>query len=42
MRKLFLSIAMAALSLLALANIASACNWWGYQPKAPSSLLKHE
>ncbi|MCL6614024.1 MAG: cyclic lactone autoinducer peptide [Firmicutes bacterium] len=38
MRKLFLSLVMAALSVVCFASMVSACHLWGYQPKVPSSL----
>jgi len=40
MRKFMLSMAMAALSLMALASMVSACSMWGYQPSVPTSLRK--
>ncbi len=40
MRKLVLSLIMSALSLLAFASVASACNWFAYQPEVPASLRK--
>ncbi len=38
MRRLFLSIIMSALSLVAFASVASACHMLGYQPVLPKSL----
>ncbi|MGQ9780128.1 MAG: cyclic lactone autoinducer peptide [Bacillota bacterium] len=38
MRKLFLSLIMAALSVVCFASMVSACGWFGYQPELPSSL----
>jgi len=37
-RKLVLGLVMSVLSLLALASVASACSWFGYQPEVPASL----
>ena len=38
MRKMFLSLLMASLSILALASVASACHIMWYQPSVPKSL----
>ena len=40
MRKMFLSLLMASLSILALASVASACHIFFYQPRVPASLQK--
>ena len=38
MRKIFLSLLMASLSILALASVASACRLGWYQPRIPKSM----
>ena len=40
MRKLFLSLVMAALSVVCLASMVSACHMLGYQPPVPDCLKK--
>lgn len=39
MRKFFGIAVMAILSALTLTSVASACQWLGYQPEVPESLL---
>jgi len=40
MRRIVIAVISGALTILALANIASACGTWLYQPEVPSKLRK--
>lgn len=40
MKKMVGSMVVAILTVLAMSNLVSACNWFFYQPEVPASLRK--
>jgi cyclic lactone autoinducer peptide len=40
MKRLLGSVVVALLTVLAMSNLAMACNWFWYQPEVPQSLRK--
>lgn len=40
MKRLFVILTATLFTILAFANIASACTMWSYQPEVPKKLLK--